>query len=173
MEKDQKKLSVKIRLLALAVAALLVGIDQLLKHWVYVSLRPGSVSVIPGLLNLTYVENRGAAFGIFQGHTMVLSIVVLIFLVLILAYLLSGRVQEKGLLWILSIILAGGAGNLVDRLTRGFVIDYLDITPLFSFPVFNFADCCVVCGAIALVIYMVVTDVKRIRTKKASESESE
>ena len=62
------------------------------------------------------------------------------------------EVLSKGMLVGLSLILAGGIGNLLDRIFRGFVIDYIDITPLFNFPVFNFADICITVGvAIAMI----------------------
>ena len=58
--------------------------------------------------------------------------------------------MERGL------IVAGGLGNLIDRIFRAFVVDYLDVSPLFHFPVFNFADCCVVVGTILLAVWLLV-----------------
>lgn len=156
------------KIVALCVAAVLVGIDQLIKFWAYEFLRPQrSMQAIPHVLNFTYVENRGAAFGIFQNRTIMLSVIVLVFLTVIFIFLLSNKVkkEDKFLIWILSLILAGGAGNLVDRFARGFVVDYLDITPLFTFPVFNFADCCVVVGAVLMVIYVIVGEKKERQNK--------
>ena len=60
----------------------------------------------------------------------------------------------------MTLILAGGIGNLMDRIIRGFVIDYFDITPIFDYPVFNFADICIVVGVILLFIIIIVNTVK-------------
>jgi len=60
----------------------------------------------------------------------------------------------------LTLIIAGGFGNLADRCTRGHVIDYIDVNKLITYPVFNFADICIVIGAIILMISMIVDIVK-------------
>lgn len=139
----------------LAVSVLLIVVDQMLKIWVLNSLAGGpSVMLIPGLLQLTYVENRGAAFGIMQGRIGLLSIVTLAVLIGLLVALIKGMFHGKVMIWSIGLIFAGGVGNLIDRVTRAFVVDYLDISPLFNFPVFNFADCCVVIGTFMLVIYI-------------------
>ena len=141
-------------LVLLLTACGLVAADQLFKLLVLRFLAGGpSVMVIPGLLQLTYVENRGAAFGIFQGRVGLLSLVTLAVLIALAVFLVRGSVRHPAGRWSFCLILAGGFGNLIDRVFRGFVVDYLDVSPLFSFPVFNFADCCVVCGSILLVLY--------------------
>ena len=141
-------------LVLLLTACGLVAADQLFKLLVLRFLAGGpSVMVIPGLLQLTYVENRGAAFGIFQGRVGLLSLVTLAVLIALAVFLERGSVRHPAGRWSFCLILAGGFGNLIDRVFRGFVVDYLDVSPLFSFPVFNFADCCVVCGSILLVLY--------------------
>ncbi len=144
-----------IQLAVVASAAILTAIDQMLKIWILENLagQPSRL-LIPGLLQLTYVENRGAAFGIFQGKTGLLSVLTGIVLLAVLIAVLMGKFKNRFLLCCISLILAGGVGNLIDRVSRGFVVDYLDISPLFSFPVFNFADCCVVVGTILLLIYL-------------------
>ena len=68
--------------------------------------------------------------------------------------LLMGKFKSRLNLWSIGLIIAGGTGNLIDRIFRNFVVDYLDISPWFHFPVFNFADCCVVVGTILLMIYL-------------------
>ena len=141
--------------LILAMSAVLVVIDQMLKIWVLSAL-PGnpSISVIPHLLDLTYVENRGAAFGIFQGRVGILSLLTLAVVIVVTVMLIRGRFPHKLVQVSIGLIIAGGVGNLIDRVSRGFVVDYLDISPLFSFPVFNFADCCVVIGTGLLMFYL-------------------
>lgn len=158
-----------LTILVLAGSALLIAADQLIKLWVLDSLAGGpSRMIIPGLLQLTYVENRGAAFGILQGKTGLLTLVTLVVLVGLLVMLLLGKFRHSPLMsCCFGLIIAGGAGNLIDRMTREFVVDYLDISPLFSFPVFNLADCCVVIGTLLLLIYLLFFEEKA--KKKAEE----
>lgn len=160
--------------IVLTAAALLVAADQLLKLWVLDTLAGGpSRLVIPHLLQLTYVENRGAAFGILQGRIGVLSILTLIVVAVLLVMLIRGKFSKhKLVMWCMALIVAGGLGNLIDRMTRGFVVDYLDISPLFTFPVFNLADCCVVAGTFVLMVYLLLSDIKQ-KPKAAPETEEE
>lgn len=159
------------RFFALGLVAALVLADQLIKRWGLETLaKIGQIEVIPGLFNLTYVENRGAAFGILQGKTMILSVVSGALLLVIAALLIMDRIKPDFFLWTISIGLAGGIGNLCDRVTRGFVVDYLDFSALFGFPVFNFADCCVVCATVLILIYLIVTDSKRAAKTSGEEA---
>ena len=149
-----------IKYLALVVAAVLVGLDQWVKAWAYTSLNE-SIAVIPGVFYLTYLENTGAAFGLFQGRAFVLGIVSIAILAAVLYLLLSGRAGGRAILWGLSLILAGGVGNLIDRLARGFVIDYLDFSALFGFPIFNLADCFVVVGTVLMMVHILFVEGKK------------
>lgn len=148
--------------IVLAVTALLVVADQLMKLWVLDNLAGNpSRLVIPHLLQLTYVENRGAAFGILQGRIGILSIVTLAVVIVLLILLIRGKFSKTKLVtWCIALIIAGGLGNLIDRVVRGFVVDYLDISPLFTFPVFNLADCCVVIGTLLLMFYLLFLEGK-------------
>lgn len=161
----------KGKLIALVCAAVLVVIDQLLKKWVLATLPgAGRVEVVRGLFYLTYVENRGAAFGIFQGKTMILSVLTGIVLLAILIFLLSSKASGGLLTATLTLILAGGVGNLIDRVTQGFVVDYLDFSAIFGFPVFNFADCCVVVGTILLLCWFVWSERKQEKPGQPPEN---
>ena len=157
------------RLIPLIAASILFIIDQMIKNRVVDILLPqGSIIVIPGLFNLTYVENRGAAFGILQGQTMLLSVVSGVLLFAIVIALLLGKIKSPLLIWCVSIGIAGGFGNLYDRVIRGFVVDYLDFSSLFGFPVFNFADCLVVCATFVILGYCL----KQESSQKGSAKES-
>jgi lipoprotein signal peptidase len=137
----------------------LAAMDQGIKIWALQQLAPvHQIPVIAGFFNLTYVENRGAAFGILQGRTTLLIAIVSLVLLVVIAYLLVGKPQGLSLEISLLLIVAGGAGNLIDRAYRGFVVDYLDFSSLFGFPVFNFADCCVVIGTFLMVLVMFYQD---------------
>jgi len=149
-----------IKIITLAVAALLVGLDQWIKAWAYTGLEQ-RITVIPGVFYLTYLENTGAAFGLFQGRALALGIVSIVILAAVIYFLLSGKAQGHTLIWGLTLILAGGVGNLIDRLVRGFVIDYLDFSALFGFPIFNLADCFVVVGTALMMVHILFFDKKK------------
>ena len=158
--------------LALALAVLLVGADQWSKALAYAGLSE-RITVIPGLFYLTYLENTGAAFGLFQGQALTLGVVSIVVLAGILYLLLSGKVEDRALVWGLSLIFAGGAGNLIDRLSRGFVIDFLDFSALFGFPIFNLADIYVVVGTGLMMIYIIFFDKKKTEATPEIVSEPE
>ena len=137
-------------------AALLVVLDQLIKAWAIYSLQPlGTIPLIPNVLHLTYSENRGAAFSILTGHTELLLVVTGLMLAGLLYLLLSKRLKRWPELLSISLILAGGLGNLLDRAFRPghFVVDYIDFR-LINFAIFNLADICVCCGCGLFMIYL-------------------
>jgi len=133
---------------------LLVIADQITKYFTLNNLKPiGSVEILEGILSFTYVENRGAAFGIMQNARWIFITFTLITIVAIIVYIIRTKTKDKTLLTALSLILAGGIGNMIDRILRGFVVDMIEVT-FIDYPVFNFADCCVVIGAILLGVYI-------------------
>lgn len=148
-------------LLWLTLSAVLFICDQFAKAWALRDLAPVGSIPVAGFLKFTYVENRGAAFGIFQGQTALLASVTMAILCGAVWLLFSGKVRlplEKACI---SLIVAGGAGNLYDRLTRGFVVDFIDINALFSYPMFNLADCFVVVGACLLMLGVFLEESRR------------
>ena len=149
-----------LQLITLIIIAALIAVDQVLKLVVLEHLAPvGSITLIEKFLSLTYVENTGAAFGSFSAHTTLLSVFTALVLIVGLIYLLSGKVNSKIAYACLTVIIAGGISNLLDRIFRGFVVDYIE--PLFvNFAVFNFADILVTCGAGVLIIYLIYDMVK-------------
>lgn len=139
--------------ICLISVAVLVVCDQLIKLWALNSLAPiGTMTLIPGVLSLTYVENRGAAFGIFTGQRTLLIILVAAILCGAGWLLLSRKIKSALERLCVLLIISGGLGNLIDRIRHGFVVDYIDINALFSYPMFNLADCCVVLGACLMLI---------------------
>jgi len=127
----------------------LIVLDQIFKLWAERNLDPVPDPFLPGLY-LTYVKNTGIAFGLFQGNSELLGWLSLAVGVLILLCLGYGR----SALWTrfsLSLIAAGALGNAIDRIGRGYVIDYLDIGPGL-WPVFNLADALVVIGVLVLLL---------------------
>lgn len=158
-----------LQALTIMTIAFLIAIDQIIKFIVLKHLEPiGSITVIDKVLSLTYVENTGAAFGSFSGYTRVLSVFTALVLIVGLIYLLSGKINSKIVYWGLTVIIAGGAANLIDRVGRHFVIDYID--PLFiKFAVFNFADILVTVGAFIVIIYLIYDIIKDSKNGKAKE----
>ncbi len=158
----------KLKYVVLAFAAVLVGLDQLFKWLAQTRLPPspgGTLPLIQDVFHLTYLENRGAAFGIFQGKAFFLIGLTGLILLALAGLILSGRLRSPFLLWTAGLIIGGGIGNLIDRIFRGYVIDYLDFR-LIHFAIFNFADCCVVVGTLLVLIKLVFFD----REKPAEET---
>ena len=144
----------------------LVVIDQAVKLLVLKNLSPvGSYILIDKFISLTFVKNTGAAFGSFSGYTVVLSIITALVLIVGLIYLLSGKIKSKAVYILAVMIISGGLANLIDRVFRGYVVDYIE--PLFiDFAVFNFADMLVTVGSFIIVIYLIVDLIKDTNREK-------
>lgn len=138
----------------LAVAAALVSFDQLTKWLAVLCLKnTETLDIIPRVLGFTYVENRGAAFGILQGQRWLFLIITGLVMAAILALLLFGKFRKH--LWFnisATLIVAGGVGNFIDRAIHGYVVDFIEVL-FFKFPVFNVADCYVVIGSVLLLVF--------------------
>jgi signal peptidase II len=132
---------------------LLMAFDQILKLWALENLSPVPKPLLGDLLYLTLVHNSGAGFGLLQRKAPLLGWLSLS-VGTVLLYLLASRRYPLGQALALSLIAAGALGNGIDRLGRGWVVDYLDLgtsIPLIAqFPVFNLADVCVTLGALLL-----------------------
>ena len=140
----------------LCVAAL-VGLDQAIKFWAVSALQPvGAMPLIPHVVELRFVLNPGMAFSLLSGKQLFLIIATSIALIFV-AYGLFFRSRGKLLQQIAFIlVLAGGIGNLIDRVLNGEVVDY--INPLFiDFAVFNFADI-LVCVGVALWVLVILLE---------------
>lgn len=136
----------------------LIAADQGIKYWAATVLKPVKVMDFIGfgdvrILDLRYVENTGAAFSSFSGARWFLTALVSVMLVALLIFVIKYKYKNAFFLISVAMVMAGGVGNLIDRVRMGYVIDYLDVK-LFDFAVFNFADVCVVLGAVFILIYM-------------------
>ena len=130
-----------------------VAADQILKYIAAANLKDaGSIIVIPGLLELIYIENRGAAFGILQNQRW-FFIIFAVTMILAFVYLINvKKINNKIFLTSAVLIIAGGLGNFIDRLFLGYVIDYIKLS--FFPPVCNFADYCITFGVVILTVYI-------------------
>ena len=136
------------------LAAVLILLDQLSKHLVRTHIPLGeSVPFLPHVLDLTYVQNTGAAFSILREHTWILTIVsaviVVVVAVLVARKFITGRLG----LFCATLIMAGGVGNLIDRIIFRYVTDMFQTT-FMNFAVFNVADCCITVGVVLLCVYL-------------------
>ncbi|MGN1334331.1 MAG: signal peptidase II [Anaerovoracaceae bacterium] len=131
-------------------------IDYLVKLLVRCTMYCGqTIPVIDGILNITYVQNRGAAFSLFTGRGPMIMIVTFVALCLAAWYMERHKNDHWTLLLSLELIISGGVGNLVDRAMNGFVTDMFDIH---FFPVFNIADIAICTGCGFLILYMFFFD---------------
>ena len=151
--------------------AVLVVIDQLIKLLVLEYLQPiGSLPLIDGIIQLRYAENTGAAFGSFSGHTTALSVFTFVAILVGIIFLLSKKIKFGVEYVCITLVIAGGAGNLIDRVFRGLVVDYIE--PLFiNFAVFNFADILVTCSAILLIIWTIYDIYREHKAEKELKNE--
>jgi len=152
-------------------AAVLVLVDQWIKRLAVDNLMgKEDVILLKNFLALSYAENTGAAFSAFSDSTMVLSVVTLLLLLGGVVFLLLGKVQGKLMNICAVLILAGGAGNLIDRFAQGYVVDYIK-TLFIDFPVFNFADILVVVGCFTLMGYLVYDIIREEKQKKKEKAD--
>lgn len=144
----------------------LVALDQLSKFLVITKLKPvGTTTVVDGILQFRYVENTGAAFSMLSNNTTLLSVVTSLIMVAILVALFAGKVTDKLQYISLVIVVAGGIGNLIDRIARGYVVDFIEYT-FVNYAVFNVADIFVTIGALLLVASIVMEIVRESKEKK-------
>jgi signal peptidase II len=156
------------------LAGVLLVLDQLTKWWSSTTfpLNGEGRYVFLGFY-FTYVQNTGAAFGIFQDGTLPLGILSALVSMAILVYLIRrGKTMPVLQRYALASIFAGAIGNMIDRFRLGYVIDFIHFKVSgFSFPVFNVADSCVVIGAILLILSSLFTPNQPKRVPLQSEPE--
>lgn len=143
----------------LILGILLLSIDQYSKYLVRTKMEVfETYPIIEDFFHLTYVQNKGAAFGMFQGATVIFAVVTLIVIVGMIYFSLKHK--NMSLVWkaTLTVIASGAVGNLIDRLWLGYVVDMFDFRGIWSF-IFNFADVCVVVGGCVMML-LVLRDEK-------------
>ena len=137
--------------IVLIIGGILLLLDQIIKFIVI----NNNFTVIPGFLSLTYTENTGMAFGLNENNVILVILINIVILGIIIKFLKENIDKIDMVVFIsLILILTGGFGNLIDRIFRGHVIDFIDVN-LFDFPIFNIADIYIIVGAIILVIAIV------------------
>lgn len=131
----------------------LILIDRITKYLAFIYLKDNSIVLIRGALELQYLENSGAAWGMMSGrHTFFVLIALIITAFLVFYYIrMPYQPRYRPLRFVFILLCAGALGNMIDRITNGYVIDFIYFS-LIDFPVFNFADICVSVSAVLLII---------------------
>lgn len=150
----KKKLALIIDVIAIAI---LIFLDQFTKHLAVVHLKDQeSIVIIPKVLELTFLKNRGAAFGILQDQK-VFFVMIAVMILFVIAYVLFQLPMEKkymSLQIILVMIASGAAGNMIDRVRNDYVVDFISFV-IINFPIFNVADIYVTVSTIVFIILFI------------------
>lgn len=150
--------SVRQHLVFSAIAALSLIIDQVTKVWVVATLSPNESAEfaewLTPIVSLTHVQNCGVAFGLFPNLSGLFTVLSLIVIIGILLFRCSLPVDALWLHSALGLVIGGAVGNLLDRVLRGHVVDFIDanLWPLATWPVFNLADAAIVAGVVVLLV---------------------
>ena len=164
------KPKLRARLITLAAAAVLIALDRWLKSRVAIHLEPlAQMEVWPGVVGLRFTRNTGISFSLFGDSRMIMHVISVVTALVMLAgivALLLGKIGGTVPLSAAALILAGGLGNLIDRLMNGYVVDYIEL--LFTrFAIFNFADICITCGVALAVAWVIWSEVRQRKKAKA------
>lgn len=142
------------------IIALGLFLDRISKLWALKALYPDKeIVIIKNIFSFEYLENRGAAFGIFQNKQILLAAVTIIVTMVIIYYLFKYRPKSLLLKISLAMIISGAFGNLFDRLVYKYVVDFIlwHYKDVYYFPTFNVADMFVTCGTALLALYLIIT----------------
>lgn len=156
----------------ICIIALGIVIDQLTKYLSVKYLASLiSVPIINGVLHLTYVENTGAAFGMLKDHRWIFMTLSTLSIIGITVFLIAYRKKIPAFAGAaVSLVISGGIGNMIDRIFRGFVVDFIHFS-LIDFYVFNAADAFICVGSGLLVIYMILSEFRTASDKKRETKE--
>lgn len=141
------------------IAAGIVLLDQVTKHWAVLQLRgQNEIVIIPGFLRFYYTENRGAAFSLFADHAAAETFLAIASIVGAVIFLILLYRDQHSKAWTASLILllAGTVGNLIDRVRFGYVVDFIAVNfGSYQFPIFNIADSAIVIGVAVMLIELI------------------
>ena len=150
-----------------------IAADQLSKYLVVENLvEIGSFPLIENILHFTYVENRGAAFGMLSNHRWVFMVLSVLGIGAMIVWLAWEKPKSLWMRAAISLVIGGGIGNMIDRIALGYVIDFIDCR-FIDFYVFNIADSCVCVGCAMFLIGAIYEEVKNTKAKKAAEENGE
>ncbi len=163
MEKKEKKLN-KEAIFLIAIIVFIIIIDQSLKIWIQ---NVGEINMIPGILNFKVSQNMSAAYGIGSNSTIMYVATNIVILGVIFKFITTqNEFVDKKLKIFLSFILAGGISNVIDKVIRGYVTEFIDFGQVANLPVLNVADVLVLIGWVAIAAIFASFTVKEWRSKK-------
>ena len=138
------------------LSAAVVAADQIVKYLVVENIPLyQDITVLPGVVGLTYVQNNGAAFSLLQGRQWVFMVVFVVFTAVVLwEYFRKPLPLTRFERFCIAAVYGGGVGNMIDRVRMGYVVDMIE-TKFIDFPVFNVADFFITCGCIALLVSLI------------------
>lgn len=140
------------RVFCLLTAVLIVAVDQLVKYWIRETIPLFETkSFLPGLVELTYVQNTGAAFSMLSTHTWLLALISAVVGGVLVVFILKGTFPSRTGQVALALVLGGAVGNLIDRVMLGYVVDMFSLQ-FVDFAIFNVADIGVTVGGVLLCI---------------------
>ncbi len=173
LKKDELKRSIPCFLLWAVISAIGVILDQITKNIAVDSLKgEGVKKFIPYIFDLVYVENRGAAWGMFADNRWVFMSISTVAVILMTGVLFFYAREHKMFCISLAMVISGGVGNMIDRVLNGYVVDFLRFAFYPDFPVFNVADIFVTCGCASLAIYVLFVDKTIFKEKKGGEEDA-
>ena len=148
-----------------------IGIDQIIKGIVRANMSVGeTVPVIEDVFHITYIRNEGAAFGMLADHRWVFMSLSTVAIIAIGVYLFKFCKETLFTKIGFALIIGGGIGNMIDRISLKYVVDMIDCR-FIDFYVFNFADSCVCVGAAMVCIGFILSIYRDYKSKKAGQAE--
>ena len=160
-------------ILCIAVIILAIAADQISKYFALEYLKEmETLPIIEDIFHFTYVENRGAAFGMLSEHRWVFMTLSVIGIAAMIVWLAWDKPKSKWLRCAVSLVIGGGIGNMIDRILLGFVVDFIDCR-FIDFYVFNIADSCVCVGCGMFVVAVIAAEISESKAKKAAAAEGE
>ncbi len=156
-------------LLCFLLIVLSVVADQVTKYLVLANIAMyEEVPVLPGIVHLTYIENKGAAFGMLANNRWVFLVISTLAIVAFIFYIIKYKPENSLLRVSLSFVIGGGIGNMIDRCFRGSVVDMIEVE-FIDFYVFNVADAFVCVGCGLMVLYIILEEIKEAKAKKSEK----
>lgn len=171
MENEEGKSLVKKRkkpnkesILLISISVIIILADQILKIWIQHS---GEISIISGILNFKVTQNTSAAYGIGSNSTIMYVLTNIVILGVIFKFITTqNQFVDRKLKIFLSFILAGGISNVIDKIIRGYITEFIDFKQVINLPVLNLADLFVLIGWVAIAAIFASFTVKEWRSKK-------
>ncbi len=148
------------------IAATVILVDQLTKIFIVTNVALyEQFTFIPGIIDIVYVKNTGAAFSILDNHTWLLGALSVIVSVLIIVYMIKAKPTDKLAVISAGLVLGGALGNGIDRIVRQYVVDFIEFS-FINFPVFNVADIAITVGACLIILSIIISEKESKKDKE-------